>query len=141
MTAQKWVTALALVACLGAVSVSVSAGAHDGGEQVQPVFQQALPNVPGKSLIAVVVKYGPGGKSVAHHHAKSAFIFAHVLSGAIRSKVNDGQVTVYKTGESFFEAPGSSHAISENASKTKSASLLAVFIVDTDDKALTVPDK
>jgi quercetin dioxygenase-like cupin family protein len=128
------------MAFIGAVT-SLPARAHDAGEHVQPVFQQELTNVPGKSLIAVVVKYDPGGKSVAHHHAKSAFIYAYVLTGSIRSKVNDDEAKVYKTGESFFEAPGSSHAISENASETEPASLLAVFIVDTDDKALTVPDK
>jgi quercetin dioxygenase-like cupin family protein len=110
------------------------------GEHVKPVFQQKLPNVPGKSMIAVIVTYDPGGKSPPHHHAKSAFIYAQVLSGSVRSKVDDGSAKIYKTGENFYEAPGSKHGISENASKKVPASLLAVFIVDTDDTNLTVPD-
>ena len=33
------------------------------------------------------------------------------------------------------------HSISRNASKTKPAKLLAVFVVDTDETALTTPVK
>ena len=66
---------------------------------------------------------------------------ATVLAGAIRSKVNDGPVKTYRAGESFSEFPGDRHGVSENASATEPAKLLAVFVVDTDDKALTTPDK
>ena len=103
------------------------------------VFDHALPNVPGKSLKAVLVEYAPGGSSPAHVHAKSAFIYATVLEGEIRSQVNDGPVKVYHVGESFSEMPGDRHMVSENASKTKPAKLLAVFVVDTDEKVLTMP--
>src|ERR1700757_225204 len=46
-------------------------------------FEAAIPNIPGKSLIAVQVDYAPGAASPAHTHAKSAFIYAYVISGAI----------------------------------------------------------
>src|SRR3954463_9639892 len=49
------------------------------------------PNIPGKSLLAVEVDYAPGAASPSHTHAKSAFIYAYVISGAIESKVNDGE--------------------------------------------------
>jgi quercetin dioxygenase-like cupin family protein len=107
--------------------------------KITVVYDHPLPNVPGKSLKGVLVEYAPGGASPAHVHAKSAFIYATVLEGEIRSQVNDGPATVYRQGESFSEMPGDRHAISENASKTKPAKLLAVFVVDTDDKVLTMP--
>ena len=95
--------------------------------------------MPGKSLTAIVVNYAPGGKSGKHHHAGS--VFAYVLSGAIRSENSaTGPVRVYKAGESFFEPPGSEHLVSENASATEPASLLAVFIAD-DRAQLTTFDK
>jgi len=50
---------------------------------------------PRKSIKGVLVEYGLGGYSPGHTHAKSAFIYATVLEGAIRSNVNDGPVTVY----------------------------------------------
>jgi hypothetical protein len=58
--------------------------------KVTLVFDQELPNVPGKSLRVVLVEYGPGGGSPSHRHPSSAFIYARVLEGAIRSKVNAG---------------------------------------------------
>jgi hypothetical protein len=59
-------------------------------EKVTLVYQHELPNVPGRSIKGVLVEYGPGGYSPAHTHAKSAFIYATILEGAIRSKVDDG---------------------------------------------------
>jgi quercetin dioxygenase-like cupin family protein len=91
--------------------------------------------MPGKSLIGVVVNYPPGGATPAHHHAPPSFITAYVLSGAIRSQVNDGKVQVFHTGESWTEPPGAHHQISENASATEPASLLAIFVVDANDTA------
>jgi quercetin dioxygenase-like cupin family protein len=42
--------------------------------KVTLVYQQELPNVPGKSVKGVLVEYGPGGYSPGHTHAKSAII-------------------------------------------------------------------
>jgi len=124
-----------------AIATAAPASGHDVGDNVTTNFQQTIPNIPGKSLIAFVVDYPPGGASVAHTHAKSSFIYAYVISGSIESKVNDGSTRVYKAGESWSEPPGASHPISRNVSKTTPAKLLAVFVVDTDDKELTTPVK
>ena len=107
--------------------------------KVTLVYQHELPNVAGKSIKGVLVEYGPGGYSADHTHPKSAFIYATVLDGAIRSQVNDGPVTTYKTGQSFSELPGDRHRVSANASETKPARLLAVFLVDTNETELTTP--
>ena len=107
--------------------------------KVTLVYQHELPNVPGKSIKGVLVEYGPGGYSPGHTHPKSAFIYATVLDGAIRSQVNDGPVTVYKAGERFSEMPGDRHGVSANASETQLAKLLAVFVVDTNETELAIP--
>jgi quercetin dioxygenase-like cupin family protein len=121
-------------------TIGVGSGiAADQTAKVTLVYEHALPNVPGKSIKGVLVEYGPSGSSPAHTHPKSAFIYATVLEGAIRSSVNDGPVVTYHTGESFSEMPGDRHSVSENASKTEPAKLLAVFVVDTDEKELTTP--
>jgi quercetin dioxygenase-like cupin family protein len=117
--------------------------AHDAvGEDVKLVYDHPLPNVPGKSMRAVLVEYAPGGTSPAHIHPNSAFIYATILEGAIRSQVNDGPVITYRAGESFSEYPGDRHGVSENASPTAPARLLAVFVVDTAETELTtvIPD-
>ena len=105
------------------------------------VFEHAIPNAKGKSLVAIRVTYPPGGKSPPHHHAPSAFIYGYVLSGAVRSQVNDEPAKVYQTGEGFYEMPGASHRISENASDKNPASLLAIYVVDSNDKPLITTDQ
>ena len=131
--------------CLGlvlAVTVRcVPPGLAQSLEDVKLVFEHAIPNIDGKNMVAVVVTYPAGGKSMPHHHAGSAFIYAHVLSGAIRSQVGNDAPQVYRAGEGFYEVPGSHHRISENASDSDPASLLAVFVVDSKDTPLTTPDK
>jgi quercetin dioxygenase-like cupin family protein len=123
--------------CAALAAASVTAAMAKDAESVKLVYDHALPNVPGKSLKAVLVEYGPGGTSPAHTHPSSAFIYATVLEGAIRSQVNGGPVKTYRAGESFSEFPGDHHAVSENASKTERARLLAVFVVDTNETNLT----
>jgi quercetin dioxygenase-like cupin family protein len=128
----------ALLACSAGQAVQAHGGAEDLS-RVTLVYEHALPNVPGKSLKAVLVEYQPGGSSPAHLHPASAFIYATVLEGAIRSQVNDGPATIYGAGESFAEMPGDRHAVSENVSRTEPARLLAVFVVDTAETNLTTP--
>ena len=77
-----------------AAGASHEAGEPDLHETVTPVFQRAIPNVPGRSMVAVVVSYPPGARSAVHRHAPSAFIYAYVLSGAIRSQVDDGPAKI-----------------------------------------------
>jgi quercetin dioxygenase-like cupin family protein len=130
---------------LGLIGISFGAGYYVHASAAAPiarehmVFSSTLENAPGSRLTAVVVRYGPGEKSPAHHHAGS--VFAYVLSGSIRSENSaTGPIRIYKTGEGFFEPVGSVHSISENASPTQPASLLAVFVAP-DGAQLTAPEQ
>ena len=91
--------AIVVYGVTGLVRAVPAAAGHD-----HTVFSAQLPNVPGKTLTAIVVEYGPGGSSPAHRHAGS--VFAYVLSGQIRSENSaTGPVRVYRAGETFFEPP------------------------------------
>lgn len=143
---HKTLLIAASVAALSIIPAAVPASAqhaqHAGGDaKVTLVYDHVLPNVPGKSIKGVLVEYAPGGSSPAHIHAKSAFIYATVLEGAIKSQVNNGPVKVYHAGENFSENPGDRHGVSANASATKPARLLAVFVVDTGETNLTTDIK
>ena len=132
--------ALIGVAVLAPASHAQPAPRNSGENPVvRTVFDQPT-NVPDKSLEGVTVSYPPGAKSAAHHHAKSAFIMAYVISGAIRSQVEGEPARVFHAGETWSEAPGAHHTISENASATEPAELLAVFLLDTGDGPLTTGD-
>jgi quercetin dioxygenase-like cupin family protein len=124
-------------ATVGGGTHSAAWAAHPGGKE-NVVISEALSDVPGSKLTAVLVTYAPGGKSPRHHHAGS--VYAYVVSGSIRSQNSaTGPVKVYRAGESFFEPSGSVHLISENASATQPASLLAVFVAPS-GAMLTVPE-
>jgi len=117
------------------------ARAAANGSTTTPIFERNLPNVRGKSLLAVEVVYPPGGASPAHRHPASAFIWAYVVSGEILSAVNGRRPRIYRAGESFYEAPGAHHNISRNASSTRPAKLLAVFVKDSGKGPLVLPDR
>lgn len=125
----------ALIVCALITAVGVGSGrADEKGPKVTIVYDHVLPNAPGKSMKGILVEYGPGDASPAHTHPKSAFTYATVLEGAVRTSINDGPAVVYRAGQNFAEMPGDRHSIDENASKTEPARMLAVMVVDTDTK-------
>jgi quercetin dioxygenase-like cupin family protein len=127
--------AFALPFLLASLSPAIAAPAAE----VKQLMAESLANAPGQKLTAVTVNYPPGGKSAAHMHAGS--VFAFVISGKIRSQNSaTGPAKVYNAGEGFFEPQGSTHMISENASATEPASLLAIFVAP-DGAVLTKPAK
>lgn len=129
-----------VVASLAIISILAYADETTNHETATPIFKHELPNVPGKSLVAVEVEYPPGAASPSHTHAKSAFIYAYVLSGEIISAVDDQQPRVYQAGESWYETPGAHHRVSRNASDTEPAKLLAIFVLDPGEQKVTFPD-
>jgi quercetin dioxygenase-like cupin family protein len=138
----RWLSVLLLSAAAALFApIVVAQDTIAPGAKVSVVTDHELPNVPGKSMRAVLVEYAPGAGSPSHRHPTSAFIYARVLEGAIRSKVNDEPERTYQTGESWTEKPGDHHQVSKNASVTEPAKLLAIFVVDTSDRQIVIPDK
>ncbi|RYP21647.1 hypothetical protein DL765_002108 [Monosporascus sp. GIB2] len=93
-------------------------------------FQYRLLNSPGKSIVGVVVSFGPNASTPPHRHG-GASVTAYVLEGTLLNKMNDEPTQVITTGGSWYEAPGCHHKISDNYSATEPAKLLATFVVDT----------
>ncbi|MGN8138859.1 cupin domain-containing protein [Paraburkholderia sp. 22099] len=132
--------AAAALSIAASVQSAFAADAPATRETVTPAFAEAIANVPGKTMTALVVEYVPGGKSAPHRHGQ-AFVVAYVLSGAIRSRIDNGEERVFRAGESWTEKPGAHHMVSENASDAEPAKLLAIFVADTKDKNLVTFDK
>jgi len=130
-----------LSAAFAALSISAVSAAEPPAGKVSVVFDRPIPNIPGKSMRGVVVKYGPGAASPSHTHPKTAFIYATVLEGSFRIKVKGEPEKIYHVGENFVEEPGSVHLVSANASDTEPARLLAVFVLDSDETSIVTPLK
>lgn len=109
---------------------------HKNSSNISVVSDQPLPNVPGKTTRGFLVEYGPGGSSPAHINPSSAFIYAMVLQGSIRSELDDGPKKISRAGGSFSKFPGDRHGVSAKASTGERARLLGVSVVDADENNL-----
>jgi len=134
----KCISAFLLATVMIMPAAVIPATTHNG--TVKTNFSHRILNIPGKSLVAVEVSYQAGGASAPHHHSDSAFNYAYVVSGQIASQVEGQPQHLYRAGEWWYETPGVHHLIGRNVSNTEPAKLLAVFVVDTEEKALTIPD-
>ena len=94
------------------------------------VFSQSLPQLDASHLkvTTVEVTYPPGGASAPHSHPCP--VIGYVLRGAVRMQVKGGPVSIYRPGDSFYEAPNGVHQVSANASTKEPAVFLAYFICD-----------
>ncbi|WP_420212489.1 cupin domain-containing protein [Burkholderia aenigmatica] len=120
----------------GAALLPAVARAHDAGDNVHTIMQQAVPEAPGKLAVVATVDYAPGQASEAHRHLGS--VFAVVTKGEVLSQVNGGPLHRYRAGEGWYEAPGSRHQVSRNASATEPAQLV-VFGLTGEHAPLTSP--
>ncbi|HIH2751788.1 cupin domain-containing protein [Burkholderia aenigmatica] len=120
----------------GAALLPATARAHDAGDNVHTIMQQAVPEAPGKLAVVATVDYAPGQASEAHKHLGS--VFAVVSKGEVLSQVNGGPLHRYRAGEGWYEAPGSRHQVSRNASATEPAQLV-VFGLTGEHAPLTSP--
>jgi quercetin dioxygenase-like cupin family protein len=127
---------LASIAVAGCHSDSAKAGSQ--GTQDRMAISHALPRMDGEHLGVklVEVSYAPGASSKAHSHPCP--VVAYVVGGAIRVHIKGAPETVYRAGETFYEAPNSAHLVSANASDKEPAKFVAIFICDR-DTPLAVP--
>jgi quercetin dioxygenase-like cupin family protein len=117
-----------LVATACAAVVLQGQAAPDARTRI--VFSQSLPQLDATHLkvTTVEVTYPPGGSSTPHSHPCP--VIGYVLRGAVRMQVKGGPVSVYRPGDSFYEAPNGVHQVSANASTKEPAVFLAYFICD-----------
>ena len=99
-------------------------------ETLAPLFEQPLPNVPGKTFTSAIVTFPPAARAVPHRHG-DAFVYAYVLEGTVSSQLEGEPAHVYHQGENWSEQPGAHHLSTENTSPTNPAKLLVVFIATT----------
>ncbi|MGW0086608.1 cupin domain-containing protein [Streptomyces sp. NPDC003393] len=102
-------------------------------ETLEPLLQQALPQVKGKTFTSLIVDFPPHARALPHRHGQ-AFVYAYVLEGTVRSRLAGQPVTTYQQGENWIELPGAHHVLTENVSPTERARLLVVFVSNTGAK-------
>src|SRR5688572_10581288 len=93
---------------------------------VVPLFSKELVDIPGKEALMITVEYAPGAVDPVHRHDAHAFIY--VLEGSIVMGVEGGKEVTLMPGQTFYEGPADVHTVGRNASDTKPAKFLVLFV-------------
>jgi quercetin dioxygenase-like cupin family protein len=103
--------------------------------QVTTLMSKDLPECPGKEGLMITVVYPPGASDPIHRHNAHAFVY--VLEGTIVMQVKGGKELTLTPGQTFYEGPSDIHVVGRNASTTKPAKFLVVFVKNKDAPVLT----
>lgn len=83
-------------------------------------------------IVGLHVKFPPNGSSPPHRHGRASVI-GYVVEGTTLNKMNDDPAQIKKKGDTWYEAPGCRHRISDNHSKTEPLTLLASMVLEKED--------
>jgi quercetin dioxygenase-like cupin family protein len=123
-----------VLALMGGMLVTPHATAAAPEPVVTALMSKALPDYPGKELLAITVDYAPGAGDPIHRHDAHAIVY--VLEGAIVMGVKGGKEQVLRAGQTFYEGPQDLHTVGRNASKTKPAKFVVFLLKDSKKPAL-----
>ena len=102
------------------------------------LFKTTMTDVLGRVVTIRRTERDPGSSSGPHRHPGS-HTFGYVLEGTYEIKVDDGPLQRLGPGQTFYEPPGSLHAISRNGSATHPVKYLVIQVSDA-TKPQTVPE-
>ena len=95
---------------------------------VMSLTSKDLPEFPGKEVLMITVDYPPGSVDPIHRHNAHAFVY--VLEGSIIMQVKGGKEVTLTPGQTFYEGPDDVHVVGKNASSTKPAKFVVIFVKD-----------
>ncbi|KAL2788221.1 RmlC-like cupin domain-containing protein [Aspergillus keveii] len=98
---------------------------------IKLAYSYKLVNCPGKTIVGLHVNFPPNGSTPPHRHGGCS-VSAYVVKGTLLNKMNNDPMKVIPEGGTWFEAPGCHHRISDNASATEPATLIAVMVLETE---------
>src|SRR5262249_15004437 len=102
--------------------------------KVTLLMSKDLPENPGKEMLMMTVEHAPGGSNASHRHNAHAMVY--VLEGSVVMQLKGGQPVTLTPGQAFYEGPDDIHVVDRNASSTKPAKFLVVWIRDRGARAL-----
>lgn len=114
------------------LALAVPGAAQSPPPPSPPLFERALPDLPGREMTLVEVVLPPGGASPAHRH--NAHVLVYVLEGEVEMQLAGKPAQRLGPGQVFYEQPSDIHTVGRNASTTRPARFLAFYI-----KALGAP--
>ena len=125
---NKTLSLVLLFLITGTVAAQQPAGSHAPHATVTPLMSKDLTELPGKEVLMITVDYPPGSVDPIHRHNARAFVY--VLEGSIVMQVKGGKEVTLTPGQTFYEGPDDLHVVGMNASSTKPAKFIVLFIKD-----------
>jgi len=119
---------LTTIVLLCAVAVTVSAQPPAPSAKATPLLTKPLAGIEGKEGVMLTVEYPPGVASASHRHNANTFVY--VLEGSVVMQVAGGPEMTLTAGQTFYESPSDIHSVSRNASDTRPAKILVMFVKD-----------
>ncbi len=119
-------------------AVPQQAPAQAQAAQQTLLFETTMQDVMGRVVAIRAFERAPGTGGTPHRHPGS-HTFGYVLEGTYEVQVDDGPVRRLGPGETFYEEPGSLHAVSRNGSESEVVRYL-VFTVSDPALPATVPE-
>ena len=119
---MKFTKIVLVIVCLASTALMAEEA------KVTELFSKDLKDCPGKEGLMITVDYPPGSVDAIHRHNSHGFIY--VLEGSIVMQVRGGKEVTLTPGQTFYEGPDDVHVIGRNASKTKPAKFVVVFVKD-----------
>ncbi len=113
---------------LAVVAVASASASAAESTKVTPLLSRDLTGIAGKEGTMMKVEYAPGAVDPIHRH--NAHVFVYVLEGSVVMQVKGAAPVTLRPGQTFYEGPDDIHLVGRNASRTKPAKFLAVFIKD-----------
>ncbi len=110
------------------VAVASTSASAAESTKVTPLLSRDLTGIAGKEGVMMTVEYAPGAVDPIHRH--NAHVFIYVLKGAVVMQVKGAEPVILRPGQTFYEGPDDIHLVGRNASTTKPAKFLAVFVGD-----------
>ena len=136
-------TLLTLAAGIGVGMAVTFAADHDHHKAVkvtQLSQRDIIEKLDGKEAKATVVEVtlGPGQAGEPHRHPGP--VFGYVLEGEYELGLDDQPTKVLKAGETFYEATGCLHRVSQNPAAKGNTRVLAVVLHPRDARQITIPE-
>jgi quercetin dioxygenase-like cupin family protein len=141
---RQYIAVAVIVATLGLLATVASShdseekhdAAAKGSSKIAKVFDQVLPKADYQKVNVITVDYAPGGTSPKHRH--DVAVFAYVVDGEIESQLAGEDLKLFRSGEMWYEPPGTVHLVSRNASQEKPAKLLVFYVQEEGMVATTL---
>ncbi|KAJ5845963.1 hypothetical protein N7534_009632 [Penicillium rubens] len=91
---------------------------------IEIAYSYKLVDIPNKTMVSLRIEFPPNGSTPPPS--------AWGRKRTVLNKMNEEPMKTIQEGGSWFEAPGCHHRISDNASKTEAATLIATMVTDTE---------